>query len=356
MLAIVDAVAADPDVDGLLVCPCGFVADHLEVLYDLDIEAARPGRRSGPGLRPHGIDERRPRRSSARSPIGSSRCVSDASLVVGGGITGLTVAYELAGLLPDASDRAARGRRPPRRQVAHVAVRRASRGRRGRRRVPRPGPARHRPRRRRRPGRRADLAHRRHGGRLVRRAAPDPRRPPARRPRRHAAPGPQRPDHVAGQGPRRARNRCDPERTPTTRSVHSCGRASATRSTSASSTPSSAASTPPTPTASAWRWCPSWPPSRARPQPAAQRPGRARRRAGIQRSGVPRSPPRAWHRSSSAVADAAVERGATLTIGTSVARHRRRRRRLAGRRRPLRRRGAGHPRSADRSAARGRGA
>ena len=25
---------------GLLVCPCGFVADHLEVLYDLDIEAA----------------------------------------------------------------------------------------------------------------------------------------------------------------------------------------------------------------------------------------------------------------------------------------------------------------------------
>src|SRR5215207_2877386 len=41
VLAIVDAMAADPDVDGLLVCPCGFVADHLEVLYDLDIEAAR---------------------------------------------------------------------------------------------------------------------------------------------------------------------------------------------------------------------------------------------------------------------------------------------------------------------------
>ncbi len=41
VLAIVDAMAADPDVDGLLVCPCGFVADHLEVLYDLDIEAAQ---------------------------------------------------------------------------------------------------------------------------------------------------------------------------------------------------------------------------------------------------------------------------------------------------------------------------
>ena len=40
VLEIVDALAADRDVDGLLVCPCGFVADHLEVLYDLDIEAA----------------------------------------------------------------------------------------------------------------------------------------------------------------------------------------------------------------------------------------------------------------------------------------------------------------------------
>jgi ferrochelatase len=27
--------------EGVLVCPCGFVSDHLEVLYDLDIEAAR---------------------------------------------------------------------------------------------------------------------------------------------------------------------------------------------------------------------------------------------------------------------------------------------------------------------------
>ena len=30
--------------DGVLVCPCGFVSDHLEILYDLDIEAqARAG-------------------------------------------------------------------------------------------------------------------------------------------------------------------------------------------------------------------------------------------------------------------------------------------------------------------------
>jgi ferrochelatase len=39
VLEIVDEAAADPDVEGLVVCPCGFVADHLEVLYDLDIEA-----------------------------------------------------------------------------------------------------------------------------------------------------------------------------------------------------------------------------------------------------------------------------------------------------------------------------
>ncbi len=30
----------DEAVEGVLVCACGFVADHLEVLYDLDIEAA----------------------------------------------------------------------------------------------------------------------------------------------------------------------------------------------------------------------------------------------------------------------------------------------------------------------------
>jgi ferrochelatase len=47
VLEVVDAMAADPDVAGLLVCPCGFVADHLEVLYDLDIEAAERASRAG---------------------------------------------------------------------------------------------------------------------------------------------------------------------------------------------------------------------------------------------------------------------------------------------------------------------
>jgi len=39
VLTAIDALADRGDVDGVLVCACGFVADHLEVLYDLDIEA-----------------------------------------------------------------------------------------------------------------------------------------------------------------------------------------------------------------------------------------------------------------------------------------------------------------------------
>ncbi len=40
ILAVIDALGDDADIDGVIVCACGFVADHLEVLYDLDIEAA----------------------------------------------------------------------------------------------------------------------------------------------------------------------------------------------------------------------------------------------------------------------------------------------------------------------------
>ncbi|MGP0029581.1 MAG: ferrochelatase [Acidimicrobiales bacterium] len=37
---VVRGIAAAGDADGVVVCPIGFVADHLEVLYDLDIELA----------------------------------------------------------------------------------------------------------------------------------------------------------------------------------------------------------------------------------------------------------------------------------------------------------------------------
>ena len=40
ILEVIDSLAA-ADAKGVGVCSCGFVADHLEVLYDLDIEARR---------------------------------------------------------------------------------------------------------------------------------------------------------------------------------------------------------------------------------------------------------------------------------------------------------------------------
>jgi ferrochelatase len=48
VLAVIDELGDDGSTAGVLVCACGFVADHLEVLYDLDIEAA--GRAAGHGL------------------------------------------------------------------------------------------------------------------------------------------------------------------------------------------------------------------------------------------------------------------------------------------------------------------
>jgi ferrochelatase len=48
VLQVIDDLAASEAADGLLVCACGFVADHLEVLYDLDIEAH--GRAQARGL------------------------------------------------------------------------------------------------------------------------------------------------------------------------------------------------------------------------------------------------------------------------------------------------------------------
>ena len=46
-LGVIDSLAAAAEVDGVLVCPCGFVADHLEVLYDLDIEARQRAEAAG---------------------------------------------------------------------------------------------------------------------------------------------------------------------------------------------------------------------------------------------------------------------------------------------------------------------
>jgi ferrochelatase len=45
--AVIDELGASGRGTGLLVCPCGFVSDHLEVLYDLDIEARAAAERAG---------------------------------------------------------------------------------------------------------------------------------------------------------------------------------------------------------------------------------------------------------------------------------------------------------------------
>ena len=51
ILAVIDQMAttrdSDEPVDGVLVCACGFVADHLEVLYDLDLEASQHAAKFG---------------------------------------------------------------------------------------------------------------------------------------------------------------------------------------------------------------------------------------------------------------------------------------------------------------------
>jgi ferrochelatase len=47
ILAVVDELAVSENADGVLVCPCGFVADHLEVLYDLDVDARRRAEAQG---------------------------------------------------------------------------------------------------------------------------------------------------------------------------------------------------------------------------------------------------------------------------------------------------------------------
>lgn len=46
LLAVVRA-SAERGVKDFVVCPCGFVADHLEILYDLDVDAQDAARRIG---------------------------------------------------------------------------------------------------------------------------------------------------------------------------------------------------------------------------------------------------------------------------------------------------------------------
>jgi ferrochelatase len=50
ILEVIDRFGDHEDVDGVVVSACGFVADHLEVLYDLDIEARARAESNGLGF------------------------------------------------------------------------------------------------------------------------------------------------------------------------------------------------------------------------------------------------------------------------------------------------------------------
>ena len=47
ILNVIDDLAASEAASGVLVCACGFVADHLEILFDLDIEASQHAKPKG---------------------------------------------------------------------------------------------------------------------------------------------------------------------------------------------------------------------------------------------------------------------------------------------------------------------
>jgi len=47
ILAVIDDLAESENASGVVVCACGFVADHLEVLFDLDIEAKKHAEEKG---------------------------------------------------------------------------------------------------------------------------------------------------------------------------------------------------------------------------------------------------------------------------------------------------------------------
>jgi ferrochelatase len=44
---VIDELAAGGEVGGVVVCPIGFVSDHLEVLYDIDVVARERARAAG---------------------------------------------------------------------------------------------------------------------------------------------------------------------------------------------------------------------------------------------------------------------------------------------------------------------
>ena len=101
---VVRQLAEAGDVDGVVVCPIGFVTDHLEVLYDLDVELAAVAAEVGlPLARTASLnDDRRFIDVLADVVMAADRGTATEPtwrrvVVVGGGISGLAAAWELSG-------------------------------------------------------------------------------------------------------------------------------------------------------------------------------------------------------------------------------------------------------------------
>ena len=96
VLAVIRELAATGRADGVVVCPQGFVSDHLEVVYDLDIEAAGVAHEVGLAFARTRVLNDDPAVLGALADRILATAPMTSFVVVGGGITGLVAAREAA--------------------------------------------------------------------------------------------------------------------------------------------------------------------------------------------------------------------------------------------------------------------
>ena len=103
ILQVIDELGASGEYGGVVVCACGFVSDHLEVLYDLDIEAADRAAQSGIAFeRTASVDADPDVMAALADRVIDIACrmTNGRVAVIGAGIAGLAAAWELASATP----------------------------------------------------------------------------------------------------------------------------------------------------------------------------------------------------------------------------------------------------------------